>query len=205
MSEAAFFTDAARRRVTEAVAEAEACTAAEVVVVVRRASSRWREVDLGAGAVVAFGVLLLLLFHPRPIAVEVMPVDVALSFLGGAVLSSSLGTVKRALLRRKRVDEQVRMAARAAFVEQGVSRTRGRTGVLVYVSMLERRVLLVPDVGVDARLLEAQARALSDSLSRGADLDAFVAAVRSLGPALSASLPHGDDDVNELPDAPVVT
>jgi putative membrane protein len=207
VSEAAFFTDGARKRVTEAVAEAETCTAAEVVVVVRRASSKWREVDLGVGAVVAFGVLLLLLFHPKPIAVEVMPVDVALSFLGGAVLSSSLGTVKRALLllRRAHVDAQVQTAARAAFVEQGVSRTRGRTGVLVYVSMLERRVQLVADVGVDAKLLAAQQQALSRSMTRGADLDAFVAAVRSIGPALAASLPHGEDDVNELPDAPVVT
>ena len=205
VSEAAFFAESARARVSEAVADAESRTAAEFVVVVRRASSKWREVDLAVGATVAFGVLLLLLFHPKEIAVEVMPLDVALAFLGGVVLSASLGTVKRALLPRRSVKDRVGTAARAAFVEQGVSRTRGRTGVLVYVSMLERAVELVVDVGVDGKLLEGQARALSESIASGADLDAFLAAVRSLGPALSASLPHGEDDVNELPDAPVVS
>lgn len=204
MGERAFFTSAARTRVTGAVVDAESCTAAEIVVVVRHSSSRWREVDLAVGAAVAFGVLLLLLFHPRPIAVEIMPVDVALAFLGGAVLSASIGPLKRALLPGRRVTETVRAAARAAFVDQGVSRTKGRTGILVYVSTLERRVELVADVGVDAKLLEIQARALSESLAHGADFDAFVEGVRSIGPALAASLPRGEDDVNELPDAPVM-
>jgi putative membrane protein len=204
VSEAAFFTDAAKKRVTEAVMDAESRTAAEIVVVVRHASARWREVDLGVGAVVAFGVLLLLLFHPRPIAVEIMPVDVALAFVAGVVVSASIGPLKRALLPRKRVSEQVRAAARAAFVDQGVSRTKGRTGILVYVSTFERRVEVVADIGVDEKLLELQARALSESLSQGADFDAFVDAVRSIGLALAASLPRSEDDVNELPDAPVM-
>lgn len=205
VGESAFFADAARERVTEAVADAETRTAAEFVVVVRHASSRWREVDMAAGALVAFSVLLLLLFHPREIPVEAMPLDVLIAFAAGAVLTSSVGTVKRALLPRKSLRERVGTAARAAFVEQGIARTEKRTGVLVYVSMLERAVELVVDVRVDAKLLESQAAALTASIARGADLDAFLAALRALGPALSASLPHGEHDVNELPDAPVVT
>jgi putative membrane protein len=204
VGEASFFTDAARKRVTEAVVDVESRTAAEIVVVVRHRSGPWREVDLAVGAAVAFGVLLLLLFHPKPIAVEVMPLDVALSFAGGAVLCASLAPLKRALLPRKRVAEQVRAAARAAFVDQGVSRTRKRTGVLVYVSAFERCVEVVPDVGVDAKVVEAQVRALSESVAAGPDFDAFVEALRALGPALAGSLPRGEDDVNELPDAPVV-
>jgi putative membrane protein len=204
VSEAAFFTDEARTRVTKAVEAAEACTAAEVVVVVRHASSPWREVDLAVGAAVAFVVLLVLLFHPHPVAVETMPIDVVLAFVGAAVVSASVGTLKRPLLPRKRTAEQVRAAARAAFVDQGVSRTRGRTGILVYVTMLERRAEVVVDIGVDRKLLEAQERALTASIARGPDFDAFVAAIEAIGPALTASLPRGEDDVNELPDAPVV-
>jgi putative membrane protein len=204
VSEASFFTNDARKRVAEAVGEAESRTAAEVVVVVRRTSGAWREVDLAVGAAVAFVVLLLLLFHPRPIAVEIMPVDVALAFIAGAVMCAGISPLKRALLPRKRVAAQVRARAREAFVDQGVSRTSGRTGILVYASTFERRVELVADVAVDTKLLEAQVRALSDSVARGPDLDAFLDAVRAIGPALAASLPRSDDDVNELPDAPVM-
>jgi putative membrane protein len=59
VSEAAFFTDSAKKRVAEAVADAESQTSAEIVVVVRHASGKWREVDLVVGAAVAFGVLLI--------------------------------------------------------------------------------------------------------------------------------------------------
>ena len=47
----------------------------------------------------------------------------------------------------------MRTAARAAFVDQGISRTRGRTGILVFVSLFEREVEVVADVGVDPVLL----------------------------------------------------
>jgi putative membrane protein len=204
VSEAAFFQDAARKRVGEAVGEAESCTAAEVVVVVRRTSGAWREVDLAVGALAAFGVLLVLLFHPHPFAVETMPLDVAVAFLAGAVVCSSVSSFKRLLLPRKRARAQVRAKAREAFVDQGVSRTSKRTGILVYASMFERRVELVVDVGVDGKLLAAQETALGDAIRRGPDLDAFLAAVRAIGPALSASLPRSEDDVNELPDAPEI-
>jgi putative membrane protein len=203
VSEAAFFTGAAKTRVTEAVVDVESRTAAEIVVFVRRASNTWRQVDLAVGATVAFGVLLLLLFHPRPIAVEVMPIDVVLAFLGGSVLCNNIPPFKRALLPHKRVTEQVRAAAREAFVDQGVSRTRGRTGILVYVSTFERRVEVVADIGVDTRVVEAEVLALTQSVAGGPDLDAFLDALRRLGPALAPSLPRAADDVNELPDAPV--
>jgi putative membrane protein len=204
VSEAAFFTGAARQRVTEAVVDVESRTAAELVVFVRRASNTWRQVDLAVGATVAFGVLLLLLFHPRPIAVEAMPIDVVLAFLGGAVLCANIAPFKRVLLPHKRVTAQVRALAREAFVDQGVSRTRGRTGILVYVSTFERRVELVADIGVDPKLVDDAVAALTRSIAGGPDLEAFLAALRSLGPALSVSLPRAADDVNELPDSPVM-
>ena len=203
VSEAAFFSSAAKKRVTEAVADVESRTSAEIVVVVRHASGKWREVDLVVGAVVAFGVLLILLFHPVPIAVEVMPVDVVLAFLAGTVLCSSIAPFKRALLVRKTVSARLRAAAREAFVDQGVSRTRRRTGILVYVSTFERRVEIVPDIGVDAKLFDAEARALAAAVAHRLDLDAFLEALRRFGPALSGALPRSADDVNELPDAPV--
>ena len=203
MGEAAFYTEDARKRVTEAVVDVESRTAAELVVVVHRASGTWREVDLAVGAAVAFGVLLLVLFHPKPIPVVAMPVDVALAFVAGALLCASVAPFKRLLLPRRRLRAQVLACARSAFVEQGVSRTRGRTGVLVYVSTFERRVEVVADMGVDAELLVGPTRALSAAVA-GADFDAFIEALRSLGPELGAALPRATDDINELPDAPVI-
>jgi putative membrane protein len=204
VDEAAFYTDAAKTRVTEAVVDVESQTAAEVVVVVRRTSGAWREVDLAVGALAGFAVLLLVLFHPKPIPVVAMPVDVALGFAAGAVLCASLSPLKRVLLPRRRVKAQVLAMARAVFVEQGVSRTTGRTGLLVYVSTFERRVEVVPDIGVDPRSVQPEIDALRSSLADGADFEGFVTKLRNLGPPLGTALPRSADDVNELPDAPVM-
>jgi putative membrane protein len=204
VSEADFFTDAAKKRVTEAVADVESHTSAEVVVVVRRSSGNWREADVTVGTLAAFGVLLILLFHPAEIPVDVMPLDVLFAFLAGVVLCSSIPPFKRALLVRKTVSTRVRASACEAFVDQGVSRTRGRSGVLVFVSTFERRVEVVGDIGVDTRLVEAETRALAEAVAGRMDLEAFLVALRRFGPALAGTLPRGDNDVNELPDAPVM-
>jgi putative membrane protein len=97
----------------------------------------------------------------------------------------------------------VRSAARAAFVDLGISRTSGRWGVLVYVSILERAAEVVPDLGVDLGMMgEEWTRAVKAIHVAAARLDfeAFKAAALALGPVLGKAHPHRDDDVNELPD-----
>src|SRR4051794_7446335 len=199
--EADFFGERARREVAEAVRAVEAQTAAEIVVAVRHASGRYRHVDYLAGALLSFGVLLILLFHPRPFAVATMPLDLLVTFIVGAAASAYSPNLRRLLSTAKWQREEVGRAARSTFVELGVSRTRGRTGILVYVSLLERTVEVVCDTGVDecargAPFLSAKA-ALSRSLP---DLDGFLTALRGLAGPLAQSLPRAADDVNELPD-----
>ncbi|MBI3201229.1 MAG: hypothetical protein HYZ29_06760 [Myxococcales bacterium] len=85
-------------------------------------------------------------------------------------------------------------------MELGVSRTRDRTGLLVFVSMFERKVVVVPDVGIDrAELGEALAK-LESVLSESPELPRLVAALDELASPLARVLPRADDDENELPD-----
>lgn len=209
MSAAAFFTDEAKKRVTAAIQDVESKTSAEVVVVVQRVSGRYRYADLSAGAVAGFAMLLVVLFHPKEVPLVAIPIDVLLAFVAGAVLTAYLDPLRRLLAGTRRMEEEVGKAARAAFVERGISRTRGRSGILVFVSTFERRIEVVRDVGVDPREgKDAWARAVSKltgSVHEGADFDAFVDGLKELGPALSKDLPRSEDDVNELPDEPVTS
>jgi putative membrane protein len=203
MSERRFFQDEARKAATEAVRAIETETAAEVVVVLERASAPYREATYFAGFIASLVVLILLLFSPWSFPLASFPVDVALGFGLGAVVGSRVDAVKRALSSAADRKRAVAHAARAAFVDRGITRTSGRTGVLVYVSMVERRVEVVADVGVPVEAMgeaftSAVAR-LSDAIARP-DLDGFLAALRGLGPVLKQALPRAADDVNELPD-----
>jgi putative membrane protein len=204
-AEQSFFGAGAREKAARAVAAIEARTSAEIVLAVRPISGHYRHVDYLAGLVLAFVVLLLLLFLPQPFTVDTMPIDVLAAFAIGALGCAHAPPLRRRLVATKLLDDSVRTAARAAFVDGGVARTRGRTGVLIFVSIFERRVEVVGDLGIDPeRLGEAYAAAVGairGSLSTGLDFTKFLAAVEALGPALEGALPRREDDENELSDA----
>jgi putative membrane protein len=90
-------------------------------------------------------------------------------------------------------------AARAAFVELGVSKTRGRSGILVFISMLERTAEVVGDIGIAPECLRAELPALQAAVAKE-DLRALVAALRAFSSPLCQAMPRAADDVNELPD-----
>lgn len=203
MSLAAFFTPDAQHRTAETIAKIESETSAEVVVAVRKRSDPYRQADYLFGFVFAVGVLALLLFLPQDFAIEYFPLDVAVGFLVGAVICNNVPGLKRLFAGRTTLDRTVRSGALRAFHELGISRTSGRTGVLVYVSILEKRVELVPDIGVDPAAVEGWDGIVGRlrMAVKHRNLDAFEAALVELGPPLGRVLPRADDDVNELPDA----
>ena len=194
-----FFSDEARREVAAAVKFVEATSAAELVVAVRHQSAHYRSADYLAGALAGFAMLLLLLFHPHTFAVRTMPLDVAVVFAIAAWATAKSPFLRRLLTSPKLRAENVARAARAAFVELGVSKTSGRTGILVYLSMLERTAEVVGDIGVAADCLRAELPALKAAVEKE-DLRALVAALRAFSSPLCNALPRAADDVNELPD-----
>ncbi|NOK34749.1 hypothetical protein HMI49_16240 [Corallococcus exercitus] len=198
--------DAARTQAAEAVAAIESQTAAEVVVAVRRASGSYAHTDAWLGAFAAYVVLMVLLFIPQEIHLLVFPPVVLLSYFGGMLVGRLLPSLRRALTSRKVQEASVRTAARAAFTELGVSHTSRRTGILVFVSVLERRVEVVTDYGVDPSLMGAEWQdaltQLSAAVAASTASEPFFQALRRLQAPLARALPRLEDDVNELPDMP---
>ena len=204
MSALPLFESAAKGRIAAMVGEIEAGTSAEIVVVVRIRSGYYRHTDYLVGSLCALAAVMVFLFHPRPFDDRLHPFALVLSFALGALFSSRAEPLRRALTRRGLLEGNVRTTARAVFVEHGVSRTTGRTGLLVYASIFERHVELVADVGIDEETLGAgylQAkRALSVVLRSSIETSAFEHALRRLAAPLAEGLPRAADDVNELLD-----
>lgn len=205
MASSSLLDPEARSATARVIATIEAQTSAEVVVAVRRQSGDYRAVDWLVGAVAAFGSLLLLLFLPQSFAVEAMPLDVLLFFLLGAVVSTRSPGLQRLLTTPTSRRERLHLHAQATFVSLGVSRTRARVGLLVYVSLLERSIEVVPDLGVDLASLGsdwlAWQHALTATLAGRSDLEAFDRVLGQLGPLLARILPPTADDTDELPNA----
>jgi putative membrane protein len=199
-----FAAPEARERLAQAVKDVEGQTAAEIVIAVRRQSGDYGAADLRFAALVALATLLTVHLLPHSFDDAAFVVDPTIFFLLALFLSSRLPSLRRLFTARQRRLENVRGAARAAFVGLGVARLPHRNGILVYASQLELVAEVVPDVGVPVEAAGAgwaeALRSLGAAMAKGPDLDAFDAALRSLGPALARVLPRREDDVNELPD-----
>jgi putative membrane protein len=206
MGTSAFTDKAAKAEVANAIREIERVTSAEVVVAVRASSGHYRHTDYLVGFALSFAALLVFLFDSHEFSIDWMPLDSVIAFALGAFVSASAPPLRRALTSRRLMRANVRTAARATFVKLGIAKTSGRTGILVYVSMFEKGVDVVADIGIDAAVLGAPlARAiaaLDAAVRRGPSFSRFTEALRALGPILGKALPRLADDINELPDEP---
>lgn len=197
-----FMTPPSEEALRKAVSVVEAASSAELVVVVKARSASYRHVDLTVGMTIAVACLAFMLYSPWPFAWHFLlgtPVVVA---IGVTVLSSKLPALARALSKTQTMHASVQQAARAAFVEAGVHHTQFRSGVLIYVSLLEQKVVLVADSGVELAIAEEEwndfaAKAQSASRS-GAG--ALASAIESSAELFAKHLPPQDEDINELPD-----
>jgi putative membrane protein len=197
------FLDAtARTAFTRAIEAIEQGSAAEVVVAVRRRSAPYLHANVAIGVAVAVAGLAAMLFSDHVFALTSILVDPFV--VGGAAgaLVELLPGIKRALTPRRIRQRAVLRAARATFVERGVHRTRDRSGLLVYISWLEREVALVADAGLE-RALPAELLGDATRTLIAAIRDGGAAVARELArfaPALATAMPRRDDDTNELPD-----
>jgi putative membrane protein len=135
--------------------------------------------------------------------VPAIALDAVLAFGAGLLLALNVAPLLRLLARGRRLERHVQEAARIAFYDLGISRTSGRSGLLVFVSTFEQRAVLLPDVGVPVEAFGGAWHGAAAALSRAVkarDFAAFGRALESLGPMLSQQLPRSADDVNELSD-----
>ncbi|MEA2164982.1 MAG: putative rane protein [Thermoanaerobaculia bacterium] len=189
---------------TEAVRELEMRSCAEVVVEVRARSGSYAIADARFAAALAFAGLLVLLFSPWPFQTPWVAIDVAILYVIGIGIAQRSDFIRRLMTSQRERTSRVQTTARAVFVERGVTYTEKASGLLVYLSLLERQFEIVEDRGVLKAVEPEQWNRLvaSARASRIANLLTLRELIKSLAPVLCACLPGGNDNRDELPDAP---
>lgn len=208
--------------VTAAVAEAEARSDGEIVTIVAEKSDAYHDVGLH------YAVLAMLLV---PVAWGLSPqslIDWGLGLvfgwnheLGRGALMTLLFVklagaflvfryalawmpLRMALTPRATKARRVRRRALEYFSAAADKRTIGRTGVLLYLSLLERRAEIVADEAINSKVQpevwgEAMAALIAD-VKVGRPGEGMAKAVRMIGGLLAEHFPKSSSDTNELPD-----
>jgi putative membrane protein len=185
--------------VAEAVRSIEASSSAEVVVEVRAHSGSYAHADARFAALVSFATLLFVLFSVWTFDPAWVPLCVLAAYGAGLVASSFSNAIRRLMTTRHDRERKVRTMAAAAFVERGVANTQRETGLLIYLSLLERRIELIADRGVlDAVSVLEWNQVVETARTRKATTATLLEVMRALQPLLVRHLPVREGDRDEL-------
>lgn len=215
-------TEADRVRVAAAVAAAEAHTSGEIVTILAANSDDYNDVALVWAALTGFAALLALSLFPdfylglydrvtgswaqeRPAGrLFGFAALVAVLKFAAIWLLCQWRPLRRALTPAPIRHRRVHARALAAFRIGAERRTTGRTGILIYLSMTERRAEIIADETIATRVQpEVWGKALAAMLVQikaGRMADGLIAAVEQVGIVLAEHFPREEDDRNELPD-----
>jgi putative membrane protein len=214
------FPEAERKRVAEAVAAAEAKTSVEIVPVVSTQSGRYDRAEDIFGLLLGSSALAALwLAFQAPTASEwsgtgyvidwwLALLIVATGFAAGAALASRVGWLRLLLTPRAEVAAEVDRAARQSFYDQRVHHAAGSGALLIYLSLLERRVVVLASETVIAKVgqpvLDKLCVDLRAALRAKPVPDAVAESINAAGAALAAVLPQTSGTARELSDAVMV-
>jgi uncharacterized membrane protein len=95
-------------------------------------------------------------------------------------------------------------SARKTFAALGMTRTRRRNGVLVFLSLPSRKLAIVGDEGVDRvaapEYWQNLARTLSERFAADSYTDGLLEVLRQVEEVLVEHFPYEEGDLDELPD-----
>lgn len=208
-----FLRESDREELRTAVAEAERRTSGEIAIVIEDSSYEYPQA-VWAGATVCAGTLAVLVTIGASIGVLwtvptlahlwIFPAVFAVGFAGFLYLLRSVPALKRLFITEDEIEEEVYEASVTAFHSEGIARTAAANGVLIFVSLFERRVRILADHGlsdkIDAHRWEELVSRITAGIREGRQKEALVHAVNECAELLSRHFPPGSGDRNELPD-----
>jgi putative membrane protein len=209
MDARSFFTPQDIHEIEVAVKAAETRTSGEIVPYVVGRSDDYPEATWKAAALGALlGGLLAALAHEVGHFWGYSLAWIALPPFAGAaggILAALVPALRRRLVSSAQLADQVERRARTAFLEQEVFKTRERTGILIFLSLLEHRVVVLADSGINAKVEQREwdgiVAALVAGIRAGTPGAALAHAIERCGALLAErQVERRADDRDELDD-----
>ena len=208
--------------IMEAVKEAEAKTNGEIAIATIFQSDSYSFVEAFFAMILSFFILFIIsLFsnelyeilsshfwefsvHSFVSYIYIFIIPITLFFFAIANLPS----IDRLIIPKNVKDKRVYNRAIRHFVESGIYKTSNRSGVLIFVSILERRVFVIADSGIACKVEQKEwdliCETMTSHLKHGKPKEAFIDGITLCGKLLSKYFPPNESKLNEYPDGLVL-
>lgn len=195
-----------RRRVAETIRDVESRTDAEVVTVLAREADNYLYISTLWAAFLALLLAPLLQFLPWWLEYEQAFTLQWILFIALAVLFRWRPLTMRLVPKKVKYWRAANLARRE-FLEQDLHSTRGRLGLLVFVSQAEHYVEILADRGLAEQITDETWREIVENfireIKRGKTGEAFVHCIERCGDLLQEAAPLTEIK-NELPNHLVI-
>ncbi|MFA7056696.1 MAG: TPM domain-containing protein [Candidatus Cloacimonadales bacterium] len=206
-----------KEQISKAVTEAEKSTSGEIAVVVAKQSSDYAVYELTFAVIIGLIFMILGLIFYSEIDTMIMNmiwssskiITTSVIGLGTFVviilfyILANIPFIDRLIIPKSIKNEKVREKAQLSFMNYEVGKTRDRTGILIFISKLERRVEILADVGISAVYPHDSWQKQVDRIIAGIKNKQFSEelekVILDLGQVLAKNFPIKDDNTNELP------
>lgn len=141
-----------RLLIKELIKESESKSQSEIVPMIVHHSDIYPAAHFRAAIIVSFLFSLALYFSPLSI---INPIYYLWVQIPGLFLGYFLGQfpiVTRALITQKEIDQEVTQKGYEAFFNHNLHLTKHHTGVLILVSLMERKIKIITDNGIAAKV-----------------------------------------------------
>jgi len=204
-------SDHERSRLDQLIADSEKRTNAQIVLAVIKRSDDyaelpWKTFALSASVAGLIVVILDFILNYWVSHTTLLIAAIAMLSAGAAfaLLTIFIPGFARIFLSANRADVEVKQYAESLFLNRELFATRKRIGILLLVSLFERRVVLLPDKGLSSRLtkeaMDGIIECMTQLLSHNELNRALEKGFEELSKALELST-HGTGNIeNELSD-----
>ncbi|MEJ2662064.1 MAG: TPM domain-containing protein [Desulfobacteraceae bacterium] len=203
-----FLTAQEYEQINAAVEKAEKTTSGEIVCMVHTASYHYpmsNVVGAAALALPAAMALTPLMGGWLWIGTQNMWVFLSIlvpAFILGHWVVKHTPWLKKIFISNREMAEEVEEAAVTSFFKHGLYRTKDGTGILIFISVFERKVWVLADRGIDAKVSGDHWRSVVAGITEGIRNNqaaaAICLAVDTIGRTLAEHFPVAPDDINEL-------
>jgi putative membrane protein len=199
-------SEADRKRIAEAIMDAERKTSGEIVAVIAAESASYLSVPFLIASVIALAVPWPFIFFTWFSVQSIYGLQL---LLFAAVLAATLPrSIRFRLVPRSILTQRAHRRAVEQFLVQNLHTTAGRTGALIFVSIAEHYAEIVAERALHAKVPEAAWQGIVDNMTaaigQGRAGDGFVSAIESVGAMLAEYFPPGTADRSELPNHLIV-
>ena len=205
-------------KIKKAVTIAESKTSGEIATAIIKESDNYAFFELLFALIVGFIYFFVIMFFTDKIESIIKQMfwdysnNYLLAFYGFSTfliislfyLFANIPFIDKLIVPHSIMNKKVNQRAVRYFMESGVYNTKDRTGILIFISILEKRVELLADKGINSKINQNEWDSIVGNITKGIKINEIFKhlseSILTCGQLLEKHFPIQKNDKNELRD-----